>query len=124
MPFSFEVFADELDEMKRQALKIQSWGENVYVKIPICNSLGKSTVDLISDLDHDGVKLNITAVMTEQQVLGIRNALSEKSDAIISIFAGRIADTGRDPVPLIKTYISHFQGMENIKILWASTRRF
>ena len=101
-PISFEVFSDDFDAMEREARKINSWGENVYVKIPITNTKGESSAPLIKKLSHDGLKLNITAILTVEQVETVANALSESTPSIVSVFAGRIADTGRDPVQIMK----------------------
>jgi|TARA_Y100001970_G_C14252849_1_gene873090 transaldolase len=121
-PISFEVFSDELDEMYIQAKKISSWGNNVYVKIPIVNSKGVSTIRLIKKLNLEKIKLNITAVFTFNQVNKIINILNSKTPSIISIFAGRIADTGIDPINILKRSIKLKKNNKNIKILWASTR--
>lgn len=121
-PISFEVFADEIDEMYIQAKKIASWGKNIFVKIPIINTKGKSMSNLIKKLSNEKIKLNITAVFTQSQVMNIFKNLNKSTPAIISIFAGRIADTGRDPKILIKKSISIFKKNFNHKILWASTR--
>lgn len=121
-PISFEVFADEIDEMYIQAKKIASWGKNVFVKIPIINTKGKSMGNLIKQLSNEKIKLNITAVFTQSQVMNIFKNLNKSTPAIISIFAGRIADTGRDPKILVKKSISIFKKNLNHKILWASTR--
>tara|TARA_B100000959_G_C14687987_1_gene503479 strand:- start:130 stop:726 length:597 start_codon:yes stop_codon:yes gene_type:complete len=121
-PISFEVFSDEVDEMYIQAKKISSWGNNVYVKIPIVNSKGVSTIRLIKKLNFEKIKLNITAVFTFDQVNKIISTLNSKTPSIISIFAGRIADTGIDPINIIKRSIKLKKNNKNIKILWASTR--
>jgi transaldolase len=101
-PVSFEVFSDDFPEMKRQARKISGWGENVYVKIPITNTRGESSLPLIRELAAEGVKLNITAILTLEQVQGVARALNPRVPAFVSVFAGRIADTGRDPVPHLR----------------------
>src|SRR5690606_22698161 len=101
-PISFEVFADDLVAMKEQALKFKQWGENVYVKIPISTTDGSPTLPLIRDLVMAQVKLNVTAIMTLEQVRGTAEAMQQAKSGVISIFAGRIADTGRDPVPLMR----------------------
>lgn len=119
---SLEVFSDELHEMKRQALEITKWAENVYVKIPISNTKNESTINLIKELSDNGVKLNITAIMTMNQVEGVVNALNKDVPAFISIFAGRIADTGRDPMPLMKDAVKLAKEKPVSEILWASTR--
>ena len=121
-PISFEVFTDEFPEMKRQALKITAWGKNVYTKIPITNSRGESSLPLIRELAKEGVKLNITALFTEAQVRGVVGALNQDVPSIISVFAGRIADTGVDPVPLMRGYLGLLNGHPKAELLWASTR--
>src|ERR1035438_4160862 len=100
-PLSLEVFSDEFPEMKRQALKINGWANNVYVKIPITNTRGESALPLIKDLAADGVKLNVTAILTLDQVRGVAAALNPQVPAVVSVFAGRIADTGVDPVTIM-----------------------
>jgi transaldolase len=122
-PLSLEVFSDDFNEMEKQARKISSWGQNVYVKIPITNSMGKSSINLIKKLSDDGVKLNITALFTEQQVQETISALNINTKSIISIFAGRIADTGKDPTILIKKTLSLIGSNKNHEVLWASTRQ-
>ena len=121
-PISFEVFSDDLDEMYIQAKKISSWGKNVYVKIPIMNTKRKKTFKLIKQLTKEKIKLNITAIFTYNQISGLKKVLNNKSDCIISIFAGRIADSGRDPKPMIAKSIKMFNNYKKCKILWASTR--
>ena len=121
-PVSLEVFADEYSEMIVQAKKINNWAKNVYVKIPIVNSKGKFTGSIIKELSDKGVKLNITAVYTYEQTQKIYKKLSKKTKSIISIFAGRMADKGKDPLPIFKKSISLTKKNKNIKILWASTR--
>ncbi|HSW70137.1 MAG TPA: transaldolase [Gammaproteobacteria bacterium] len=121
-PVSFEVLSDDFSEMQRQALKIASWGKNVYVKIPIVNTAGKSSVDLIKTLAHEGVKQNVTAVMTLEQVRAATEALQESPAAIISVFAGRIADTGRDPVPVMRKAFNIMHPYPQLELLWASSR--
>lgn len=120
-PFSLEVFADDLDDMKDQAREIASWGRNLYVKIPITNTLGESTEGVIHDLTHFGVKVNVTAVMTAKQVDGIYNALTT-TPAIVSVFCGRIADTGRDPVRVMAQAGHILRNRPNVELLWASVR--
>jgi len=122
MPISFEVFADDFDEMERQARQICTWGDSVYVKIPITNTKGKSAVPLIARLSSGGVKLNITAILTVEQVRDVVHALDPKVPAIISVFAGRIADTGRDPVPLMRHCADIVKSKPNAQLLWASPR--
>jgi len=121
-PISFEVFADHPKEMLRQAYKINSWGKNVYVKIPVVNSKGVFMGPVIRELNKEGIKLNITAVYTYEQTLKIFNCLNKKTKSIISIFAGRMADKGKDPLPIFKKSISLTKRNKKIEILWASTR--
>lgn len=121
-PISFEVFSDDFKEMYRQAKVISSWGDNVFVKIPVTNTKGLSSYKLISKLSNEGIKLNVTAVLLQDQVINIVKSLSKKTRSIISIFAGRIADTGRDPIPLVKKSVLLTKKYKNIQILWASTR--
>jgi len=121
-PISFEVFSDDIEGMIQQAHKIKSWGKNVYVKIPVVNSKGKFTGRVIKELSSKNVKLNITAVYTYEQVQKIVKVLNKKSKSIISIFAGRMADVGKDPVPIFKKSINLTKKYKNIEILWASTR--
>ncbi|MSP19646.1 MAG: transaldolase [Bdellovibrionales bacterium] len=122
-PISFEVFADHFTEMKRQALEIASWGKNVYVKIPITNSEGESSLPLIKELSLSGVKLNVTAVLTLEQSWNACQSLKGGAPSILSIFAGRIADTGRDPVPLMQAAVELCRATDsNIELLWASSR--
>jgi len=121
-PISFEVFADDIKGMIQQAHKIKSWGKNVYVKIPVVNSKGEFTGRVIKELSSNNVKLNITAVYTYAQVKKIVKVLNKKSKSIISIFAGRMADVGKDPVPIFKKSINLTKKYKNIEILWASTR--
>lgn len=121
-PISFEVFADDLPEMRRQALMIATWGANVYVKIPVTNTLGESTAPLIRELSKKGVKLNITALLTLDQHKMMADAVENNGDALLSIFAGRIADTGRDPVPVMRAAKDYIKGRPNLKTLWASSR--
>jgi transaldolase len=122
-PISFEVFADEIPEMKRQALEIAKWGKNVYVKIPIMNSKSESTLGLVRELSHSGVKLNITAIFTLEQVRGTCDAVKGGAPALVSVFAGRLADTGRDPMPLMRASrdLCVAAGPQ-VELLWASTR--
>jgi transaldolase len=122
IPISFEVFSDELEEMKIQGEKIASWGENVYVKLPISNTRGKSTKSVIEHLTAKGVKVNITAIMTNEQVTHITDALNPDIDSYVSVFAGRIADTGRDPVPLMKKCLQTLSGNTRAELIWASPR--
>src|SRR4051812_29270075 len=121
-PISFEVFSDDFAEMKRQALQIASWGRNVYVKIPITNTAGASAADLIGDLARQGVRLNITAMMTLEQVREVARAIGDRAPACVSVFAGRIADTGRDPLPMMATAVELLAPYPNQELIWASPR--
>ena len=121
-PISFEVFSDDLNSMINQAYLINSWGKNVYVKIPVVNSRGKFTGKVIKELSDKGVKLNITAVYTFEQVKKIYKLLNKNTKSIISIFAGRMSDVGKDPIPVFKNSLSLTKKNKNIMILWASTR--
>ena len=121
-PISFEVFADNPKEMLEQAYKINSWGKNVYVKIPVVNSKGIFMGSVIKELSDKGIKLNITAVFTFEQTKKIFKNLNKKTKTIISIFAGRMADKGKDPLPIFKKSIYLTKKNKNIEILWASTR--
>ena len=121
-PISFEVFSDDFEEMRRQALQIASWGRNVYVKIPVTNTLGKPATRLIGDLARHGVRLNITAMMTLSQVHEVSQAIGSNTPACISVFAGRIADTGRDPVPLMTAAVEMLKPYKNQELIWASPR--
>lgn len=121
-PISFEVFSDNLEEMKLQAEIINSWGKNVYVKIPITNTKKKSTSRLIKYLSNKNIKLNITAIMTIEQVKEVLKNLNPKIRSYISIFAGRIADTGRDPVPIMKKALKLMKKNKKSELIWASTR--
>ncbi len=121
-PISFEVFADNFKEMLTQAYEINSWGKNVYVKIPVVNSKGNFTGPVIKELSDKGIKLNITAVYTFEQTKKIYKKLNKKTKSIISIFAGRMADKGKDPLPIFKKSLSLTKKNKKIEILWASTR--
>jgi transaldolase len=121
-PISFEVFADDQKEILKQAYKINKWGKNVYVKVPVVNSKGKFMGTVIKELSSKGIKLNITAVYSLNQVKKIFKCLDKKTKSIISIFAGRMADKGKDPLPIFKKSISITKKYKNIEILWASTR--
>ncbi len=121
-PISFEVFADNSKNMLKQAYEINSWGKNVYVKIPVVNSKGIFTGSIIKELSDKGIKLNITAVYTFEQTKKIYKNLNKNTKSIISIFAGRMADKGKDPVPIFKKSLSLTKKNKNIEILWASTR--
>ena len=121
-PISFEVFGDTFNEMLRQAMIINSWGKNVYVKIPVVNSKGVYCGKVIKILSERGIKLNITAVYTVNQVRKIIKSINKNSKTIISIFAGRMSDVGKDPVPIVKESIRLTKKMKKVEILWASTR--
>ena len=121
-PVSLEVFADEYKEMKKQALQINTWAKNVYVKVPVINSKGKFMGKIIKELNSQGIKINITAVYTSKQTAKILKLLNKKTKVIISIFAGRAADTGKDPIPEFKKSISLAKRHKNVEILWASVR--
>jgi len=116
------VLSDDFPEMKRQAMKIAGWGTNVFVKIPITNSAGESSVPLIRDLASDGVRLNITAILTPEQVREVAAVLRRDLPAVVSVFAGRIADTGRDPVPIMRDCREILSGLPQTELLWASVR--
>jgi len=122
LPISFEVFADEFDEMERQAKRIATWGDGVFVKIPITNTRGASSIDLIRRLSAAHVKLNITAILTLDQVRCVVDAVDKNVPAIVSVFAGRIADTGRDPVPLMTEAAAIVRKKPKAQLLWASPR--
>jgi transaldolase len=121
-PVSFEVFSDEFDEMYRQARLIASWGDNVFVKIPVTNTRGESSAALISDLTADGLSLNVTAILSLSQVETVHEALDGTTAAIVSVFAGRVADTGRDPVPLMAAAREILSDDPAQRLLWASPR--
>lgn len=122
LPISFEVFSDDFDEMDRQARFIDSWGSNVYVKIPVTNTAGASAAGLIRTLASDRIKLNVTALLTVDQVWEVAGELNPDVPAIVSVFAGRIADTGVDPVPIMKESLKILQYRPKAKLLWASPR--
>jgi transaldolase len=121
-PISFEVFSDEFDEMERQARKVAGWGDNVYVKVPITNTHGRSSLDLVCRLSHEGVRVNVTALMTEAQVAGAAEALGGGAAAYVSVFAGRIADTGREPEPIMRRALDILRGLPEVELIWASPR--
>ena len=123
-PISFEVFADDFDEMEAQALEIASWGDNVNVKIPITNTKGDSAVPLVGRLSGKGVVVNVTAMFTLDHVRSVIDVLDAETPAILSVFAGRVADSGRDPVPHMKKAIEIAAAKPNAEILWASPREF
>lgn len=122
LPISFEVFSDDFVDMERQALRIGAWGKNVNVKIPITNTHGESSLALVRRLLDKKLKLNVTAVFTQEQLDGLESLLQAGDDMIVSIFAGRIADTGVDPMPLMRRAVTQFARFEGTRILWASPR--
>jgi len=121
-PISFEVFSDEFDEMYRQAQKLAAFGPNVVVKIPVTNTRGESAGPLIAELTLEGIPLNVTAVMTLEQVRSVCLNLAGGAPSIVSVFAGRVADTGRDPVPTMRAALEHTNALDNVELLWASPR--
>ena len=121
-PVSFEVFADELEEMRRQAMTLAGWGDNVYVKIPITNTRRESTAELVQSLSSAGGKLNVTAVFTPEQIAGLARAFDSGTPAVVSIFAGRIADAGIDPASIIRRGLEQFKEQPHVEVLWASVR--
>lgn len=121
-PISFEVFSDDFDEMEKQALEISGWGNNVYVKIPITNAEGRSSINLIEKLSKRMVKINVTAMMTVEQIKSVLPALSFSPASYVSVFAGRIADAGVDPVPVMKEVLNLLKGQSKIELIWASPR--
>jgi transaldolase len=121
-PISFEVFSDEFGEMERQAKEIASWGKNVTVKIPVTNTKGKSSVDLIRKLSKANVRVNVTAMMTLEQVMGVVPALADGPGGYVSVFAGRVADSGRDPVPIMAEIVAYLKSFPKIELIWASPR--
>lgn len=121
-PISFEVFSDEFGDMERQAREIATWGDNVYVKIPVTNTRREPAYDLVRRLSNEGIKLNITAIMTVDQVSNVVEAVKEGAPSCISVFAGRIADTGRDPVPLMAECVDILKAAPAAELIWASPR--
>jgi transaldolase len=121
-PISFEVFSDDIEEMERQALEITTWGDNVYVKIPITNTLRQSTTSLVQTLVQRGVKVNVTAIMTLEQVRSVAAVLSPTVPSYVSVFAGRIADTGRDPLPTMREALNLLKPLNCTELIWASPR--
>lgn len=121
-PISFEVFSDDFNEMKEQALHIASWGDNVYVKIPVSNTKGIPTYGLIKELAQASVKQNVTALMTLEQVHHVSMALADGPNAYVSVFAGRIADTGRDPLPIMSAALALLSAYPHLELIWASPR--
>lgn len=121
-PISFEVFSDEFDEMERQAREIASWGKNVNVKIPVTNTRGEESYGLVHRLSHAGVRVNVTAMMTLEQVRQVGTAVAGGESCYVSVFAGRVADTGRDPVPMMAAAVELLRPYDNAELLWASPR--
>jgi transaldolase len=121
-PVSFEVLADEFDEMEREALEIASWGTNVYVKVPVTNTRGQSSARLVGRLSRAGVQLNVTALMTLEQIHEVLDGLDGGHSNFLSVFAGRIADTGRDPVPIMAAAVKVLSQSPHLKLIWASPR--
>lgn len=121
-PISFEVFSDDFQEMERQAMEIAGWGNNVYVKIPVTNTKRQSSYDLVRTLATRGVKVNVTAIMTPSQVRQVSDALDASTPSYVSVFAGRIADTGRDPVPMMKEALALLHDLPTAELIWASPR--
>jgi transaldolase len=121
-PISFEVFADTIDEIERQALEIAGWGDHVFVKLPITTTDGTSLAPLAKDLAGQGVKLNVTALMTAAQVAEITPALADGPECFVSVFAGRVADTGRDPLPIMVEALEIMAAHPNMRLIWASPR--
>ena len=121
-PISFEVFADEFGQMERQAVEIADWGRNVYVKIPVMNTKRKTSYDLVRKLSQAGVQLNITAIMTLEQVRKVAEAVQGGSSSFVSVFAGRVADTGIDPIPMMQEALQILKTAPNAELLWASPR--
>src|SRR5712692_319674 len=122
MPISFEVFSDDIGEMASQARTIAAWGSNVYVKIPVTNTQGESTAGIVRELSRQGIRLNITALLSLSQVRRVCEALDERTPAIVSLFAGRVADTGRDPVPMMREAVQILRARPLAELLWASPR--
>lgn len=122
LPISFEVFSDDFPSMEREARKISAWGDNVYVKIPITNTKGESSSELVKKLSEGGIKLNVTAILTTGQVRNIAKTLFPDTPSIVSVFAGRIADTGRDPVPIMEESLKILKQLPKAELLWASSR--
>jgi transaldolase len=121
-PISFEVFSDEPDEMIAQGREIASWGENVFVKVPVSTTQGASTVEVVRELSHDGVQVNVTALMTLEQVEAMTAAVQGGAASNISVFAGRVADTGRDPIPLMRDALAIMAAAPTASLIWASPR--
>lgn len=122
LPVCFEVFADDHEGMARQAREIASWGDNVFVKVPVTNTRGETSIPLIRELSAEGLRLNVTAVLAPEQYRAVLDAVDPDTPAILSIFAGRVADTGRDPVPLMREAVAEASRRPRLKVLWASPR--
>jgi len=122
LPISFEVFADDAPEMRRQAERIATWGENVYVKIPVTNTAGESMARLAGQLSGEGVKVNVTAMFTPRQVTDITTAVAEGAPSYLSVFAGRIADAGTDPIPIMREALEIMRAAPRAELIWASPR--
>jgi transaldolase len=122
LPISFEVFADDFETMEREAREIASWGGDTYVKIPICNTMGQSTAPLINKLSAEGFSLNVTAIFTLDQVKEVADAAHKDARTIVSVFAGRIADTGIDPIPMMTNAVEMLKHLPKAELLWASPR--
>jgi transaldolase len=122
LPISFEVFADHTPDMGRQARKIASWGQNIFVKVPVMTTTRVATLPLVRELTGEGIQLNVTALMTAEQVAAVRDAVEPGVRTIISLFAGRVADTGRDPVPIMRTAVESCRDRPELMVLWASPR--
>jgi transaldolase len=121
-PFSFEVFADDHTEMERQALKISAWGENVYVKVPVTDTKGEPTDALLRRLSRSGVKINVTALMTARQVERVVESIGDGPAAYVSVFGGRVADSGRDPIPVMRDSLTVLRDFPRVELIWASPR--
>lgn len=121
-PISFEVFSDDFLEMERQAMEIASWGDNVYVKIPVTNTKQQVSYDLVKKLSNQNVKVNVTAIMTISQVMDVVKSLNPQVPSYVSVFAGRIADTGRDPLPMISSAVEVLKVLPSAELIWASPR--
>ena len=121
-PISFEVFSDEFPEMERQAMEIAGWGDNVYVKIPVTNTRRHSSYELVRKLTKNGVKVNVTALMALEQVRDVATVLDVETPSYVSVFAGRVADTGRDPVPLMAAAVELLKTRPKAELIWASPR--
>ncbi len=122
LPVSFEVFSDDFAEMERQALEIASWGDNVFVKIPVTNTRREFSGDLVNRLSRAGVQLNVTALLTTDQVARVVDSLADGVKCFVSVFAGRVADTGRDPIPLMRRSVELLQARSQAELIWASPR--